>query len=216
MSDQDPLAKPELTARDLSFDVAVRGASAKQTAAAMGGDPSHLRSLIAASRDGVDPKVITVGRPIPMVRGQILRQDDLLVTLCLNLYHSVFGDDARCQVAGVEVAAKRDVDGRTIQAIVTVPDSPAKEAVRMQAIAALGFIFTQAEDAWELLDQAADQELDAAARKSASRDFTRAALEFAGPFLQAETDTLMAHLVHLSRRISATDDTSGKQASPAP
>lgn len=195
---EDP--KPTLTERDLSFHVATAGAEAKDEAATLGGDPTHFRSLVAGARESVIP----AGKHA--LKGFPLREDDLLVTLGLNLYHIAFGADAIHQMRGIEVK-----EG----SLVIAEKSPANTARQMQAIAALGFLFTQAEDAWEMLDTATDNSLDESTRKDARRDFLRAALDFGGTFTEAETAVLTAHIARLLRRVPESDGTPGKQESPA-
>lgn len=212
MSDE---SKPELTERALSFHVASAGAVAKDEAAGIGGDPTHLRSLVAGSKEEAAPRMITVGNPRGMLKNFPLRQDDLIVTLCLNLYNVAFGTDAIHQMRGLEVKEKESTDGRKVQAIFHVEKTPANEALQMQAIAALGYIFTQAEDAWELLDQATDVTLDETERKDARRDFIRAALDFGGSFSQDDTGILTHHIAKLLRRVPESETTPGKQAGPA-
>jgi hypothetical protein len=182
--------KPKITERDLSFHVATAGAAAKDEAATLGGDPTHFRSLVAGARESVIPP----GKHA--LKGFPLREDDLLVTLGLNLYHIAFGADAIHQMRGIEVK-----EG----SLVIAEKSPANTARQMQAIAALGFLFTQAEDAWEMLGT----------RKDARRDFLRAALDFGGSFSETETAVLTAHIARLLRRVPESDGTPGKQESPA-
>lgn len=208
--------KPTLTERDLSFHVATAGAAAKSEAAELGGDPAHLRSLVPAARDEAS-RMITVGNPKGMLKSFPLRQDDLIVTLCLNLYSVAFGTDVIHQMRGLEVKEKEGEGGLKVQAVFHVEKTPANEARQMQAIAALGYIFTQAEDAWELLDQATDMSLEDNGRKEARRDFLRAALDFGGSFNQADTEILTQHVAKLLRRVpeSEAGTPPGKQAGPA-
>lgn len=204
---EDP--KPTLTERDLSFHVATAGAAAKDEAATLGGDPTHFRSLVAGARESVIPP----GKHA--LKGFPLREDDLLITLGLNLYHIAFGADAIHQMRGIEVIEKESTEGQKISALVIAEKSPANTARQMQAIAALGFLFTQAEDAWEMLDTATDTSLDESTRKDARRDFLRAALDFGGTFTEAETAVLTAHIARLLRRVPESDSPPGKQESPA-
>jgi len=197
--------KPTLTARDLSYNVATAGAAAKAEAEQMGGDPAHLRSLVAAARDG-GPATGNV-----KIKGVALRQDDLLVTLCLSLYQSVFGEDLTHQAAGLKVLTKQDAEGREIQSVVPLNEPAAK----MMALASLALIFTQAEDAWDLLDLAADAEAEPETRKARKREFHRAALEVGGDLGQAEIDALANHIATLMRRRpGSVEDGPGKAAGP--
>lgn len=207
--------KPTLSERDLSFNTALAGAKAKDEAAELGGDPAHMRSLVAAARDGSALATATPGSKGALLMGFPLRQDDLLVTLCLNLYKSAFGADPSHQIAGMTVLEKTSTDGKTVLALVSSGNTPETEAVKMQAIAALAFIFTQAEDAWELLDLANDPSLDEDERKGVRRDFIRAALEFGGSFTQADTDALITHVARLMRRTPDAEGGPGKQERPA-
>ncbi len=208
--------RPEMTERDLSYHVATAGVAAKGEAAEIGGDPAHLRSLVAAAaqEEGSAPKVIVIGNPSAMLGKYPLRQDDLLVTLCLNLYQMAFGADLLHQALGLIVCEKEDTSsGQKIQTLVKGPQAPETTAAMMQAIASLGYIFTQADTAWELLDQATDRDEDERRRKVARSDFLRAALDFGGRFNQQQTDTLLAHVSKLMRRAPAAD--LGKPDAPA-
>lgn len=207
--------KPQLTERDLSYHVALAGAEAKDEAADLGGDAAQLRGLVAAARLEPAPNVVTAGNGKGMLKGMPLRQDDLLVTLCLNLYTAIFGADPCHQVAGFEVKEAQGTHGETFRTMVHVAKTPENEAAKMQAIAALGYIFTQPEDAWELLDLAKDNTVEADVRRDAKRDFCRASLDFAGSFTQSETDTLIAHVAKLMRRVPESEYTPGKQGGPA-
>ncbi len=206
--------KPELTERALSFHVATAGAAAKDEAAGIGGDPTQLRSLVAASREA-QPPLITLGISKAVLKNFPLRQDDVIVTLCLNLYEVAFGADPIHQMRGIEVKEKDGTDGQKVSVLFTAEKTPANAAIQMQAIAALGYIFTQAEEAWELLDQATDVALDDDGRKYARRDFIRAALDFGGSFTQDDTAILTQHIAKLLRRVPESDSTPGKQAGPA-
>lgn len=194
-------AKPELTERELSYHVATAGVAAKHAASEAGGDPAQLRALVAAVKHG------SADTPVRNdLKGFTLRSDDLLVTLCLNLHTVAFGVDPRAALSGV-----------VNQEPGTKNDEPARSAARMQALAVLGFIFTQAEDAWELLDLATSAESTDDEKKYARRDFNRAAVEFGGSFKEAEITTLLAHLLRLTRQHPPVDDEPpGKPAAPAP
>lgn len=209
------IEKPTLTERDLSFHVAAAGAVAKAEAAELGGEPAQLRGLVAAARLDDAASVNAPCAAKGTLKGLPLRQDDLIVTLCLNLYNAAFGADLCHQAAGCEVREKQAENGEILRSVVAVLPTPANMALKMQAIAALGYIFTQAEDAWELLDQATDVALDDDGRKDARREFIRSSLEFAGSFTQEETTALLLHVSKLMRRVSEADDTPGKQAGPA-
>lgn len=207
--------KTTLTEREVSYHVATAGAEAKVEAAELGGDPAQMRGLVAAARLDAPASAITVGTPKGLLKGAVLRQDDLLVTLCLNLYVAAFGVDPCHQAAGLVVKEKQSEQGEMLRLLSHMPETPENMALKMRAIAALGFIFTQAEDAWELLDQATEVNLDEEGRKIARRDFIRAALEFGGSFTQAETTLLLQHVARLMKRVPDTDTEPGKQAGPA-
>lgn len=198
--------KPTLTARDLSYNVATAGAAAKAEAEQMGGDPAHLRSLVAAARDG------TSATGSVKIKGAALRQDDLLVTLCLSLYQSVFGEDLTHQAAGLKVKTIQDDQWRSIQSITPMEDPAAK----MMALASLALIFTQGEDAWDLLDLASDAEAEPETKKARKREFHRAALEVGGDLGQADIDALANHIAALMRRRpGSVEDGPGKAEGPA-
>lgn len=191
-------AKPELTERELSYHVATAGVAAKHAASEAGGDPAQLRAIVAAVKHG------SADTPVRNdLKGFTLRSDDLLVTLCLNLHTVAFGVDPRSQLGSLAEGGA---------------GTPARlSADRMQALAVLGFIFTQAEDAWEMLDLATSAESTDDEKKYARRDFNRAAVEFGGSFKEAEIATLLAHLLRLARQHPPVDDEPpGKPAAPAP
>lgn len=194
-------AKPELTERELSYHVATVGVAAKHAASEAGGDPAQLRALVAAVKHG------SADTPVRNdLKGFTLRSDDLLVTLCLNLHTVAFGFDPRSQLGSL---VNQEPETRN--------QEQARSASRMQAIAVLGFIFTQAEDAWEMLDLATSAESSDEEKKYARRDFNRAAVEFGGSFKVDEIEILMTHLIRLARQHPPADDESpGKAQAPAP
>lgn len=216
MSEAD---KPKLTARDLSFHVATAGADAKKIAAEQGGDPAQLRSLVEASRLGSTADSLRgCAAPVRLaLKGFALRSDDLLVTLCFNLHMVAFGVDPRSQLSGLVKQSARNEAGVEVAEMTTQLPPEQASAQRMKALAVLGFIFTQAEDAWEILDLATSAESTDDEKKYARRDFNRAALEFGGSFKEAEIETLLAHLLRLARQHPPADeDPPGKQEAPAP
>ena len=209
MSDIDDTPKPPLSQRDLSYNVALAGAAAKDEAAELGGDPAQLAGLIAAAQ-AQSPCITPGARGL---KGFPLRHADVLVTICLNLYQIVFGADATHQLSGQRIVEETDTAGKTIQAMFPMPPGPETEVAKMEALAALALIFTQAEDAYELLRLAVDSGSDETQRADVKRDFLRTALDFAGAFTQAETEILIAHITQLIRRSTASEP--GKQTSPA-
>jgi len=180
MSEANP---PPITPRELSYHEALAGQQARETAAASGGDPAALRALVHASHDGSAGTPARLGRRT--LAGLDLREDDLLVTLCFILYGQVFGDDPR----------------RTLAQSHGQPSSQSQ----MQAIAALAYIFTQPDSAWDVLDRAADADTPADERSGWKRDFRRLSLEFAGGFGEHEIAILGQHLVALARRAQRGD-----------
>jgi len=182
-------SKPVLTEREASYHEARAGIAAREAAASSGGDPAALRSLVSAA--ALDAVVTASRCGQRTLCGCPLRADDLLVTLCLGLYAQVFGADPRTQLAKGEGAA------------------------RLEAIAVLAFIFAQAEQAWDLLDRAADATSTADVRAGWARDFRREALAFAGGFGEPEITALGEHLVELARGTSQTEDEPGNAPRPA-
>lgn len=179
---EDPQSalKPTITARDLSYHEAKAGIAAREEAAKSGGDPAQVRSLAqAAIAQDNDKPLVVVGKKQHTLGGLPLRRDDLLVTLCLMLYKSVFGEDPRVQLS-------QEAD-------------PAEGSVRMRAIAALAFIFAKPEEAYDMLDYAADKELPKEDAAGWARDFRRASLKFAGHFCTAEIMTLTQHILDVAR-----------------
>lgn len=172
---------PEITARDLSYHEARAGIAARDAAADLGGSPAQVRALVAAASH-VSPSPSLPVSQSPSLAGKPLRRDDLLVTLCLNLHAKAFGRDPRAMLAG---------DGTD----------------RMQAIASLAFIFTDADRAFDLLDRAVDPDYAKEDQATARLSFRRKAIAFAAAFGPAEIETLTRYLVSLSRLNEPADDT---------
>jgi hypothetical protein len=196
MGSQD---RPQITERDLDYNVAIAGAEAKDAAAQQGGDPAALRSLVGAAK--AEETTVPHGRVQPAFRGQLLRQDDLAVTMCLDLHGRVFGVDLRQHVAAFMAAAGKGQ-----------PDANSAES--MQALADLAFIFCHALEAWEELDIASDPDADDDDRRYAKKQFRRRALEFAGGAGEDDIAALCLHLARLARRVPASDE-EGNGAAPA-
>jgi hypothetical protein len=189
---------PPITERELSYHEALAGAKARETAASSGGDPAALRAVVAAASATSHVSLLT--SHAPQVSGFPLREDDLLVTLACLHYAKAFGADPRTQLARTHLAEL----------------TPELEAQRITALAALGFIFTQPDAAWDILDRAVDAETSDEDRSGWRRDFRRASMEFAGTFTPADVDTLAAHLVRLARRQRGlAEDDAGNAPRPA-
>lgn len=173
MSEPDP-SKPVITEREVSFHVAIAGLEARDAAAAQGGPTHAVRALVQAAQaqDGSPP----AGKR--QLRGQPMRADDLLVCLCFMLYQRAFGADPRNELA-------RQGGGSNPE--------------QMTAIAALGLIYCQATEAWDLLDRAADPDASEDVREGWKRDFRRVALDFAGAFTAEDIMAVGAHVIDLAR-----------------
>lgn len=181
--------RPEISRRDLSYHLAEAGIAAREEAMKSGGEPAQIRALVAAANAEEPPAV----RPGPrMLRGRMLRQDDLLVSLCLGLYAKAFDSDPRVRLAGADPVES------------------------LTALAELVLIFTQAETAWDLLDHATDMALEDEDRQSWGRNFRRAAVEFAGNLTTSELATFNEHLAALNRHRAPVveDETPGKPPLP--
>lgn len=175
---------PTITAREVSYHEALAGIAAREAAQASGGDAAALRSLVHAASASPTPGSL---RPAPCLKGLPLRDDDLLVTLCFGLHAQAFGSDPRSQWAHE------------------------RTDIRMEAIAVLGYLFTQAEDAFTLLDQAVNGPQDQ--RDAFKQTFRRAAIvDFGASFTAAEIETLTNHLLKLAGLTPAEDE----EAAPTP
>lgn len=173
-----PDSRPPITARQLSWHQAQAGIEAREAAQAAGGDRRQLRALIHAA----ESEAGTPARHAPTLKGLPLRSDDLLVTLCLGLHAQAFGHDPRSHWAHDDTA------------------------LRMRSIATLGFLFTQAEEAFRLLDEATDADASEEGRKAARRAFRDTVTEWAADFGPTEIATLTRHLLHLAGFTPAAED----------
>lgn len=171
-------SRPPITARELSWHQAQAGIEAREAAQAAGGDRRQLRALIHAA----ESEAGTPARHAPTLKGLPLRSDDLLVTLCLGLHAQAFGHDPRSHWAHDDTA------------------------LRMRSIATLGFLFTHAVEAYQLLDDATDADATEDQRKSARFAFRDAVTEWAADFGPAEIATLTRHLLHLAGFTPAAED----------
>lgn len=200
--------KPPLSERDASFHVAVAGIDAREAAAASGAPPQAVRALVAAARaQDLSP----IARPgSRQLRGQVLRGDDLLVSLCFMLYQRAFGTDPRHILAGLQEV--RSVQGQVFQ---HRSDSASPE--KLAAIASLAFLYAQTDEAWDLLDRAADPEATDDVREGWKRDFRRCALDFAGNFTAADIELVGTHVIDLARLAAGetfTEDGPGNAPPP--
>lgn len=178
---------PTITAREISYREALAGIAARESAQAAGIDPAALRALVhAAETPPPPPPSSFVIRHSSFLKGLPLRDDDLLVTLCFGLHARAFGADPRSLWAHDETAT------------------------RMEAIAVLGYLFTQAEDAFTLLDQAVNG--PEGQREEAKTAFRRTAITWASDFTGSEIETLTRHLLKLAGFTPAADE----EAAPAP
>lgn len=168
--------RPPLTEREASFHVATAGVAAREAAAAAGAPPHAVRALVHAARAQDLPPIARPGSR--KLRGQVLRGEDLLVSLCFMLHQRAFG-----------------ADPRNVLASQTGGTSPEQ----MAAIAALAFIYAQTDEAWDLLDRAADPDATEDVSEGWKRDFRRCALDFAGDFTAAEIELVGAHVIDLAR-----------------
>ena len=192
--------RPVLTERDLSFNIATAGAEAKDAAAKSGGDPADLRSLVGAALSQSAPLLAVASSKQPLFRGLPLREDDLLVTICLSLYEQLFGSSLMARVGEYMEVLAAGNDG-------------VNEPAHLEAMAACGYIFTMPEEAWDMLDQAADKTLPEAQRSDALRDFRRSAMDVGGRAGQADLLALCHHLARLARRIPPAGNAAAPEAS---
>lgn len=175
---------PTITEREISYHEALAGIEAREAAQSQGGDAAALRALVHAASASPTPGTL---RPAPCLKGLPLRDDDLLVTLCFGLHAQAFGADPRSQWAHE------------------------RTDIRMEAIAVLGYLFTHAEDAFTLLDQAVNGPQDQ--RETFKQTFRRAAIvDFGASFTAAEIETLTKHLLKLAGFSQAEDE----EAAPPP
>lgn len=173
-----PDPRPPITERDISWHQAAAGIAAREAAQAAGGDRRQLRALIHAAQATKNEEPNTRN----FLKGLPLRSDDLLVTLCLGLHAQAFGHDPRSHWAHDDTA------------------------LRMRSIATLGFLFTHAVEAYQLLDDATDADATEDQRKSARFAFRDAVTEWAADFGPAEIATLTRHLLHLAGFTPAAED----------
>lgn len=188
-----PDDRPPLSARDLSWYEAQAGIAARESAAQAGGSPEQVRALVHA---GVTQAASLSAPGARTLGGLPLQPDNLLVTLCLNLYAQAHGSDPRAMLA--------------------------EKGSRMQALAVLAYLFTQPAAAFEFLDAATDATLSDEARAAAKRGLRHAAITFAADFGPEDLDTLTNHLLRLAGHQPATEDdngageASGREASSSP
>jgi len=179
---------PPITPREVSYHEALAGIEARESAQAAGGDAAALRALVHAA-EAASPS-LPVSQSQSLLKGLPLRSDDLLVTLCFGLHARAFGTDPRAQWAADDTAT------------------------RMEAIAILGYLFTQAPDAFTLLDQAVHGPEDQ--RETFKTCFRRAAIEWAGTFLESEIQILTRHLLKLAGFAPAEEEAAPPAAGEPP
>ena len=183
---------PPITAREVSYHEALAGIAAREAAQASGGDAAALRALVHAA-ETTSPS-LPVSKSPSLLKGLPLRNDDLLVTLCFGLHARAFGTDPRAQWAADDTAT------------------------RMEAIAVLGYLFTQAGDAFTLLDQAVNGPEDQ--REAFKTTFRRAAIEWAATFTGEDIAVLTRHLLKLAGFAPAEEEaappTAGELPTPPP
>ncbi len=186
-----PDTRQPLTEREASFHLATAGIAAREAAAAAGAPPQAVRALVHAARAQDLPPIARPGSRL--LRGQVLRGEDLLVSLCFMLHLRVFGADPRNVLAGVQHPAS------SIQHPASSIQHPGTSPEQMEAIAVLAFLYAQTDEAWDLLDRAADPDASDDVREGWKRDFRRVALDFAGSFTAADIATIGAHVIDLAR-----------------
>ena len=184
---------PPITAREVSYHEALAGIEAREAAQASGGDAAALRALVHAAETTSPPSSFGIPHS-SFLKGLPLRSDDLLVTLCFGLHARAFGTDPRAQWAADETAT------------------------RMEAIAVLGYLFTQAGDAFTLLDQAVHGPEDQ--RETFKTCFRRAAIEWAATFTGEDIAVLTRHLLKLAGFAPAEEEAAppaaGEPQAPPP